>query len=82
MGALLITRRIISLLKALDQDLNMSYPKSYLMRIRGVNPKVIFDSSVRCQSHDIPFKIDQLECLFVGNLEKLTDVYDSLKKSR
>ena len=52
----------------------MSYPNLIAMRIRGVNPKVIFDSSVRCQSHGIPFKIDQLECVLSGgNLEKLTD---------
>lgn len=58
-----------------SKDLNMSYPNLIAMRIRGVNPKVIFDSSVRCQSHGIPFKIDQLECVCLsgGNLEKLTD---------
>ena len=58
-----------------SKDLNMSYPKLVAMRMRGVNPKVIFDSSVRCQSHGIPFQIDQLEfvCLSGGNLEKLTD---------
>jgi len=58
-----------------SKDLNMSYPNLIAMRIRGVNPKIIFDSSVRCQSHGIPFKIDQLECVCLsgGNLEKLTD---------
>ena len=58
-----------------SKDLNMSYPNLVAMRMRGVNPKVIFDSSVRCQSHGIPFQIEQLEfvCLSGGNLEKLTD---------
>ena len=55
--------------------LNMSYPKLVTMRMCGVNPKVIFDSSVRCQSHGISFEIDQLEfvCLSGRNLKKLTD---------
>ena len=65
-----------------SKNLNMSYPNLVAMRMRGVNPKVIFDSSVRCQSHGIPFQIEQLEfvCLSGCNLEKLTDAMIHSKK--
>lgn len=63
----------------------LNYLNFVAMRIRvGEGIKVILNSSIRCQSHNIPFELDMLEKVYLlgGDLEKLTDVIISSKNQK